>query len=142
MEVSDQRAKAQKVATPAKSCDHPHRYRRDVGVVSKTLTGCRVGEMHLDGGQGHPGESVSEGHTRVRQASRVDEDAFGLPQQRADVVEDLSFVVRLKTREVHLQLRGQLPETGVDLGKRHRPIHGDFPLPQQLQIGAMNDADP
>jgi len=47
----------------------------DARMVPERFAAVDVGDVDLDGGQGHGGDRVAQGHRHVGQASRVDDDA-------------------------------------------------------------------
>ena len=87
-------------------------------------------------------ERVADGDARVGVAGGIDHDPVDLVPRLLEPVDDLPLVVRLEERH-----RRPLPPGGgghvlADVLERLASVDGGLPLPQDVQVGAVDEQDP
>src|SRR5688572_11165644 len=97
--------------------------------------------MHLHERAADSEEGVEQRDRRVRERSRIDEEAVHPRCSVRDEVEDRSLVIRLERLQLDAEGLGEFAELSVHVVERVRSVYLGLALAQQAKVGAVNDRD-
>ena len=96
-------------------------------------------DLHRRDGDGL--HRISQRHGGVAVAAGIEDDPCARRLGVVKGVDQLTLNVPFKALHFDIQLRGSGLNRAFKLGKRHRAIHRRVTLPQQVQIGAVQEED-
>lgn len=137
----DGRFKPKQVAGWTKSRNLSEGHARNVGLMPEQFTLVNVAEVDLNGRKSHGRNGIADRDTRMSIPSRVDHDRIEPLLGTLNPGNELSLQIRLLHRHLNAISLSELGDRSIDDFQRSTAINGLFPLPQQIQIGAMEHKD-
>src|SRR5207302_9315440 len=129
------------VPVEAEACDHSPRGTRGDAAGAELLAGVDVGDVHLHHRHRERLETIVEGKRVVRERARVDDDPGRGRRLLLQEVDDLAFVVALEQRHLRVALSRGFANHLVQVGQRSGAVDVRLALAEQVQVGAVDDAD-
>src|SRR6185295_19180458 len=137
----DEPAQRQLVAVGAESANHRHRRVCQGRAATLRLARVDVGEMHFDEWNLHTRQRVANGEAGMAVRARVHQRAVGASAQRVHSVDDLTFAVVLRERDLDTELLGDGQEIFLDVGKGLVPVKLGLAYAEEIEIGPIDDGD-
>jgi hypothetical protein len=97
--------------------------------------------VDLDERRPHGKDRVAQRETGVGERRRVDEGAIRPPAQPLHRIHQRALVVGLKPLQVRALRPCRVAHQALDLGERGATVDFRLPLPQQVQVGAVEHRD-
>src|SRR5512141_452406 len=141
-QVTHQREQGESVAVPPEAADPADDHVFDHGHFPEFLPARGVGEVHLNGRQAAVVQGVPDGHAGVRVRRGVDHDPVEAPLRRLEPLDDLALVVRLEEGDRRALRPGRRRHLFADVGKCFPPVDGRLALPENVQVGTVDEQDP
>src|SRR5436309_1898270 len=129
------------VAHPPEPGDDPPAHLSNQVSLPEVLPRGRIGEVDLDHGNVDGGDGIANGHARVRIPPRVDHDGVGPRPGVLDGIDQLPFEVRLDGSDLHTEPIGPVLDPPVDLPQRERAVDLGLPLPEEVEVRAVEHQD-
>ena len=95
--------------------------------------------MHLHHWRGDGADAVAEGHTRMRIASSVEDDAVGGESHLLELVDELALDVRLEI--IYLDDRIAQAQSFEIVVERSVPVDVRFALSQEIEVRPVDNDD-
>src|SRR5918994_634287 len=77
----------------------------------------------------------------MRQRGGIDHGAVSAARKALYRIHESALVVGLKPLDFHIERPGGVADHGLDLSQAGSPVDLRFPLPQEVQIGAVEHGD-
>ena len=111
-------------------------------MVTETLAGVDVADMHFDRRNLHRDQRVMQRDRGVRIAAGVDDDAGRLLRVRlVDEIDQLALAVGLPAIGLQAELRRRFHAQLFDIGERRVAVGLRLPRPQHVEVRAVEHID-
>ena len=130
------------VARHAEAANNAHREIGKIGFVSERLPGMHVGEVHLDKGELCAGKRIAKRDTGVCKSTWVDDYEVRALGRGMNAIDELAFVVALKTLDIAAELCAEADQACIDVLQGAAPVNLRLPCAEEIEIGTVNDEYP
>src|SRR6266566_6018618 len=137
-----QSTQRQLVTVRAESADDRHRRICERRATTLRLARVNVGEMHFHERNLYSSKRIANGEARVAVRSRIHQRPVRTTPQSVHCVDDLSFSIMLRERELNAKLFGDVQETRLDVAKSFGPVEIRLARAEQIEVGAIDYGDP
>ena len=107
--------------------------------MPELFAGVNVRYVNFNEGNSNSRKSVPQRDRSVRIRTRVDHNPIKTRRRALNRVDQLPFMIRLKTLNLDLQFTPKLNECCVDFGERRRAVQVRFALAQKIEVWAIED---
>lgn len=114
---------------------------REQRLMPEVFSSCRVREMHLDRREPHGADGIAQRNRRVGVPARIEERTVCPLSSVMEMVDKLSFAVRLQGRNLVAEVGRQRRDRFFDLGQRGRAVDLRFAGAEQIEVWTVQEQE-
>ena len=111
-------------------------------VATFGFAGVHIRHVHFDEWHGYGGERIAYRDARVRVGAGVDYDSVNISAQTVNRVDQVSFTVVLRERQVGPDFARRAAQSPLDVGECLSPIELGLAAAEEVQVRAIDDGNP
>lgn len=100
-----------------------------------------ITDMHLDERYSDPGNGIPQRHTRMGEATGVNDDCIDVTAGFVDAIDDGAFVVGLEVGKCHVEGARLLLRRGDYVREGGGAVDGGFAGTEEVEVGAVDEED-